>query len=79
MQEVQRYNHLVERIRSTLTELELGIQGLALISPELEKMMGQFSENRVPDQWAFAYFSTKPLSGWKEDLSRRYDFFRDWV
>lgn len=79
VQEVQRYNNLVERIRTTLTELELGIQGLALISPELERMMGQFSENRVPDQWAFAYFSTKPLSGWKEDLGKRYDFFRDWV
>jgi len=33
----------------------------------------------VPDQWAFAYFSTKPLSNWKEDLQRRYEFFLKWV
>lgn len=42
-------------------------------------MMSQCNENKVPDQWAFAYFSTKPLSNWKEDLNKRYDFFRDWV
>jgi dynein heavy chain len=42
-------------------------------------MMSQFNENRVPDQWSFAYFSTKPLSNWKEDLSARYHFFREWV
>ena len=53
--------------------------GLDLISPELEKMMGQFSENKVPDQWSFAYFTTKPLSNWKEDLSKRYEFFKTWV
>jgi len=53
--------------------------GLDLISPELEKMMGQFQENKVPDAWSFAYFSTKPLSNWKEDLKKRYDFFLRWV
>lgn len=66
-------------IRTTLTQLELGIQGFDLISPELEKMMVQFSENKVPDQWSGSYFSTKPLSNWKEDLSKRYEFFKEWV
>ena len=79
IQEVQRYNNLMAIIKNTLRQLELGIQGLDLISPELEKMMVQFSENRVPDQWSGSYFSTKPLSSWKEDLSKRYDFFQKWV
>jgi len=79
IQEVARYNNLLTIIRQTLTQLELGIMGLDLISPELEKMMTSFSENKVPDQWAFAYFSTKPLSNWKEDLSSRYEFFKEWV
>jgi len=39
VQEVQRYNNLMNIIRTTLTQLELGIQGFDLISPELEKMM----------------------------------------
>jgi len=42
VQEVQRYNHLMTIIKSTLTQLELGIMGLDLITPELEKMMGNF-------------------------------------
>ena len=53
--------------------------GLDLITPDLEKMMAQFSTNIVPDKWNFAYFSLKPLSNWKEDLSKRYEFFREWV
>ena len=79
IQEVARYNNLLTIIRQTLTQLELGIMGLDLISPELEKMMTAFAENKVPEQWAFAYFSTKPLSNWKEDLGRRYEFFKEWV
>lgn len=79
IQEVARYNNLLTIIRQTLSQLELGIMGLDLISPELEKMMTSFSENKVPDQWTFAYFSTKPLSNWKEDLSSRYEFFKEWV
>jgi len=79
IQEITRYNNLLTIIRQTLTQLELGIMGLDLISPELEKMMTAFGENKVPEQWAFAYFSTKPLSNWKEDLGRRYEFFKEWV
>lgn len=79
VQEISRYNHLIEIIQKTLKQLELGIMGLDLISPEIEKMMSQFQENKVPDVWSFAYFSTKPLSNWKEDLKKRYDFFLDWV
>ena len=70
---------MVEIIRKTLNQLELGILGLDLISPDLEKMMIQCKENKVPDKWAFAYFSTKPLSNWKEDLKKRYDFFLKWT
>ena len=55
-------------IKGTLNQLELGIKGLDLITPELEKMMDAFAENKVPSQWNYAYFSTKPLSNWKEDL-----------
>ena len=79
VQEVSRYNNLLLTIKKTLRQLELGIMGLDLITPDLEKMMAQFSTNIVPDKWNFAYFSLKPLSNWKEDLSKRYEFFREWV
>jgi len=66
-------------IKSTLNQLELGIMGLDLITPDFERMMNSFSDNKVPEQWSFAYFSTKSLSNWKEDLCKRYDFFKSWV
>jgi len=39
VQEVSRYNNLLVTIKKTLTSLELGIMGLDLITPDLERMM----------------------------------------
>jgi dynein heavy chain len=44
-QEIQRYNVLLAIMRSTLKELVRGIQGLVVISPELEKMMTSLMQN----------------------------------
>lgn len=44
-QEIQRYNVLLAIMRSTLKELVRGIQGMVVISPELEKMMTSLMQN----------------------------------
>jgi len=51
---------------------------LVLISAELELMMTNLGDNKVPLAWSFAYFSLKPLSNWIEDLIARYAFFGKW-
>lgn len=38
VQEIQRYNVLLERLRAGFLQLESGIQGLTVISPELEEV-----------------------------------------
>lgn len=48
IQEIQRYNILLAIMRSTLEQLEKGIMGLVVISPELEKMMTSLNQNLVP-------------------------------
>jgi dynein heavy chain len=49
-----------------------------LISPELEAMLTSINQNVVPKDFAFAYFSMKPLAAWFEDLKMRYEFFYNW-
>jgi len=71
VQEISRYNKLLSVVRKSLVDLQRGINGLVLISEELEMVMQSLFENKVPDKWKFAYYSLKPLSLWMRDLGRR--------
>lgn len=79
IQEISRYNRLLKLVRKNLQDLEKGINGLVLISEELEKVMLSLFENKVPEKWKFAYYSLKPLSLWMFDLNKRIDQLRNWV
>lgn len=78
IQEVQRYNNLLEIIIKTIEDLELGINGFKVINDSLEKMMKDLSDNKVPKEWNESFFSLKPLASWVIDLNGRYKFFFDW-
>lgn len=79
LQEITRYNKLLKFVRKNLVDLERGINGLVLISEDLEKVMISLFENKVPEKWKFAYYSLKPLSLWMLDLNKRIDQLRQWV
>lgn len=68
VQEIQRYNVLLNKLVISLDQLAKGIQGLVVISPDLEEILNALNENKVPVAWAFAYFSLKPLAAWFADL-----------
>ena len=51
LQEIQRYNSLLDLIRQQLTDLEKGIQGLVVMSSELEEIFGAIYDGRVPNMW----------------------------
>lgn len=79
VQEVQRYNTLLAALRVGLEQLEMGIRGQVVISPELEEVLTALGENKVPAAWSFAYASLKPLANWYDDLRARYEFFSLWA
>lgn len=79
LQEIQRYNVLLRLLAKNLDQLEKGIRGLVVISPDLEEILNALLDNRVPAAWNFAYFSMKPLSNWFEDMKNRYEFFNTWA
>ncbi|KAA0178390.1 hypothetical protein FNF27_00239 [Cafeteria roenbergensis] len=78
-QETDRYAQLLTRMRSSLVALQKGIQGLVVITADLEQMFDALLKGRVPDAWAFCYPSLKPLGSWMGDLVERCSQMRGWV
>ncbi|KAK3095642.1 hypothetical protein FSP39_017066 [Pinctada imbricata] len=79
LQEIQRYNSLLNEIRASLTSLEKGIQGLVVMTMELEVVFQCIYDGRVPPSWLKAYPSLKPLAAWTRDLVERVGQFEKWA
>jgi dynein heavy chain len=79
MQEVDRYNGLLEKLESSLTRLQQALKGEVAMDRELEEVLGALRYQLVPRSWEkAAYPSRKPLASWFIDLINRVEFFRDW-
>uniref|UniRef100_A0A3Q0KTZ4 Dynein axonemal heavy chain 2 n=1 Tax=Schistosoma mansoni TaxID=6183 RepID=A0A3Q0KTZ4_SCHMA len=79
LQEIQRYNHLLGLIRNQLLDLSKGIQGLVVMSSELEQIFTSIFDGHVPKQWSKTYSSLKPLGSWARDLAARVELFSKWA
>jgi dynein heavy chain len=79
-QELDRFNKLLKVMKSSLAELQQAIQGLVVMSSDLEEMFNSFLFNIVPKSWEnAAYPSLKPLASWFEDFQKRMQCMRDWI
>ena len=80
LQETERFNNLLQTIDTSLVSLSRAIQGLEIMSQELDDMYISFLKNKIPPNWeAVAYPSLKPLSSWIIDLRERVEFMRNWL
>jgi dynein heavy chain len=80
LQESEKFNNLLKIIKSTLTNLELAVKGLLVMSPDLELVYFSFIDGKVPLKWeTAAYLSLKPLASWVVDLVERFNFMREWL
>ncbi|CAL7938030.1 unnamed protein product [Xylocopa violacea] len=79
LQEIQRYNVLLQKTRSSLINLQQAIKGLVLMSPDLEEIFNCVHEGRVPSAWLIAYPSLKLLGAWTRDLVSRVEHFNEWA
>ncbi|RLN88726.1 hypothetical protein BBJ28_00016849, partial [Nothophytophthora sp. Chile5] len=79
-QELIKFNTLLRRMRSSLRDIQRAINGLIVMSSELDNMYVAFLNGRVPQLWAAVSFaSLKPLASWVRDLLDRVTFFRQWL
>nr|XP_013047409.2 dynein axonemal heavy chain 1 isoform X1 [Anser cygnoides]XP_047928500.1 dynein axonemal heavy chain 1 isoform X1 [Anser cygnoides]XP_047928502.1 dynein axonemal heavy chain 1 isoform X1 [Anser cygnoides]XP_047928506.1 dynein axonemal heavy chain 1 isoform X1 [Anser cygnoides] len=80
VQEVIRYNGLLEVIAQTLKDLLKALKGLVVMSSQLELMANSLYNNAVPAMWnTKAYPSLKPLASWVNDLVQRIEFLKKWI
>ena len=80
LQEVIRFNRLLEVMHSSLQDVLKALKGLVVMSEELERLSSSLFNNTVPDMWsAKAYPSLKPLASWVEDLLHRVAFIQKWI
>ena len=79
-QEADRFQALLSAMRTSLQDLQRAIQGLVVMSGDLEAMFGSLLDSRVPALWeAKAYPSLKPLGAWTADFLDRMRFVADWI
>jgi dynein heavy chain len=79
IQEVDRFNGLLDVLRQSLVLVRRSIKGIIVMSGDLEEIYDSFLLNRVPKLWSTAaYPSLKPLSSWWKDLQDRMEFMHNW-
>lgn len=80
LQEVSRFNRLLNVMRNSLIQLKKAIRGFIVMSEELDSMYSSFQNGKVPQNWEkVAYPSLKPLTSWYKDLIDRVAFMNDWL
>ncbi|KAI9202130.1 dynein heavy chain and region D6 of dynein motor-domain-containing protein [Polychytrium aggregatum] len=79
IQEMIRFNRLIQVVLVSLVNVQKAIRGFIVLSAELEEVCKSILVGRVPAMWAArSYPSLKPLAAYVNDLVARIRFFQEW-
>jgi len=80
VQEMERFNKLLQVMEASLEDLVKAIQGFIVMSEELDNMYNALTNGVVPPNWEkVAYPSLKPFATWFIDLIERVKFMGGWL
>lgn len=80
VQELVRYNRLIEVMKTSLYNLKKALKGLVVMSEDLEKLANSIFDNQVGKLWASkGFLSLKPLGSWIDELILRVSFLTNWI
>ncbi|XP_044147930.1 LOW QUALITY PROTEIN: dynein axonemal heavy chain 14 [Bufo gargarizans] len=78
-QEIDRFNHLLSVMHSSLRAVQQAIRGEVILNRGLEDVYGALASLKVPALWQqCSYESCKLLGSWVDDLVQRLEFFASW-
>ena len=79
IQEVIRYNVLLNLMKVHIQNLKKALSGHIVMDETLDAIVTSIYNNQVPQIWIKSGFlSMKPLMSWIKDLNERITFFKDW-
>jgi len=80
IQELERFNSLIDKMVRTLTDLKKAINGEISMNSEIEEIMISLFSGNIPNQWKnIAPETQKSLANWIDHFQRRYQQYEKWI
>ena len=80
LQELDRWNRLVDRISTSLRDLQRALKGEIGMSQELDALANALYNGNLPPMWrSLAPATLKNLGSWMQHFQRRHAQFASWI
>ncbi|XP_064515055.1 dynein axonemal heavy chain 5-like isoform X4 [Pseudopipra pipra] len=78
-QEIDHMQHVISRVRTTLADLKLAIDGTIIMSEELQDALDNMYDARIPKLWLRISWESTTLGFWFTELLERNQQFSSWL
>ncbi|XP_072364820.1 dynein axonemal heavy chain 5 [Scyliorhinus torazame] len=78
-QEIDRMQRVIGRVRVTLTDLQLAIDGTIIMSEDLRDALDNMYDARIPKIWFKISWESATLGFWFTELLERSQQFHTWI